>query len=921
MADSPAPALKVLRRADYAPVPWTTRRVALDFDIREGATRVKATLRFERNAARQPVDGPVVLNRGHGVELAAIALDGAPLAAHALTDKTLTFDVPAAAAAAGAFELSVETLIVPEKNTALEGLYRSSGTYCTQCEAEGFRSITFFQDRPDVMAVWSVRVEADKEACPVLLSNGNLVASGAAPGDAARHFAVYEDPWPKPCYLFALVAGDLAETRDAFRTRSGRDVSLRIYTAARDAAKTGWAMESLKKAMKWDEDTFGLEYDLDLFNIVAVADFNMGAMENKSLNVFNSRLVLASTRTASDLDFGRIEGVVAHEYFHNYTGNRVTCQDWFQLTLKEGLTVFRDQSFSADMNSRPLKRIEDVLRLRQSQFSEDAGPTAHPVRPDEVGKMDNFYTATVYEKGAEIIRLYQTVLGVAGFRKGMDLYFKRHDGSAVSCDDFWAAMHDANEGHAGQAALPALKRWYSQAGTPELTVTPTYDSAARTLTLACVQRTPPTPGQSDKQPVLVPIAVGLVGADGRDLPLTVDGRAEPSTTAVLCLTQEAQAFVFSDVPAGAVPSVLRDFSAPVRLTVVGQTDAHLTHLLANDSDAFNRYEAGQVLGRNALLAFYDVALAQAAERKPMQGLALPASLVEAFRSLLGDAALDGAIVARSIALPAEVELVDALAARSVGVDPVVVHRVRAWAVASLAARLRPQLEAAMARAEAEIKAAEAATGFSPDFKSAARRALRNRCLHMLSCIEEPEAAAAAPGLVLERFRAATNMTDEVAALGALVELPGAAREEALAAFAAKFADEPLVMLKWLALQAGSPASSSVAGMRALMTHASFAITNPNCCYSLFGPFSSTPAFHAADGSGYAFLGEVVRQLDAVNPQVAARIVSAFSKLGQYDATRRAMMLKELESLATHAGLSENVGEIVSRSIASAKAKA
>jgi aminopeptidase N len=492
----------------------------------------------------------------------------------------------------------------------------------------------------------------------------------------------------------------------------------------------------------------------------------------------------------------------------------------------------------------------------------------------------------------------------------------------VTCDDFWAAMHDANEGHAGQAALPALKRWYSQAGTPEVTVTPTYDSAARTLTLACVQRTPPTPGQANKQPVLVPIAVGLVGADGRDLPLTVDGRAEPSTTAVLCLTQEAQAFVFSDVPAGAVPSVLRGFSAPVRLTVVGQTDAHLTHLLANDSDAFNRYEAGQVLGRNALLAFYDVALAQAAERKPMQGLALPASLVEAFRSLLGDAALDGAIVARSIALPAEVEIVDALAARGVGVDPVVVHRVRAWAVAQLAARLRPQLEAAMARAEAEIAAAEAAGGgFSADFQSAARRALRNRCLHMLSCLDEPEAAAAAPGLVLERYRAATNMTDEVAALGALVELPGAAREDALAAFAGKFADEPLVMLKWLALQAGSPSSASVEGMRALMKHASFAITNPNCCYSLFGPFAGTPAFHAADGSGYSFLGEVVRQLDAVNPQVASRIVSAFSKLGQYDTARRAMMLKELESLAAHPGLSENVGEIVARSIASAKAKA
>ena len=533
-------------------------------------------------------------------------------------------------------------------------------------------------------------------------------------------------------------------------------------------------------------------------------------------------------------------------------------------------------------------------------------------------------TATVYEKGAEIIRIYETVLGVAGFRRGMDLYFKRHDGQAVDCDAFWQAMHDANDGHVGQAALPALKRWYSQAGTPELTVTPTYDAAARTLTLACAQRTPPTAGQAAKLPVLVPIAVGLVGPDGRDLPLTVDGRAEASTTAVLCLTEEARSFVFSDVPAGAVPSVLRGFSAPVRLTVVGQTDAQLTHLLAHDSDSFNRYEAGQVLGRNALLAFYDVALAQtrAGAARPMQGLALPASLVEAFKSLLGDAALDGAIVARSIALPAEVEIVDALAAKGAGADPVVVHAVREWAVAQLAERLRPQLEAAMARAEAEIAVAEAASGgYSPDFASVARRALRNRCLYMLSRLEAPAAAAAAPALVLERFKAAKNMTDEVAALGALVELPGAARDEALAAFAAKFADEPLVMLKWLALQAGSPATASVAGVRALMQHASFAMTNPNCCYSLFGPFAGTPAFHAADGSGYAFLGEVVRQLDAINPQVGSRIVAAFAKLGQYDEARRALMLRELEGLAAHAGLSENVGEIVQRSIASAKAAA
>ena len=905
---SAAPALKVLRRADYAPVPWTTTAVDLDFSIREGATRVTAVLSFARNA-RQPADGPVALHRGHDVALAGIALDGAPLEGYALDEKFLTFAVPAAAAAAGKFELRVVTDIVPEANTRLEGLYRSTGTYCTQCEAEGFRSITFFQDRPDVMAKWSVRVEADEAACPVLLSNGNLTASGKS-AEAGRHWATYVDPFPKPCYLFALVAGNLAKTEDSFTTASGRRVALCIYTAARDADKVGWAMASLQRAMKWDEVTFGLEYDLDLFNIVAVADFNMGAMENKSLNIFNSRLVLASTKTASDLDFNRIEGVVAHEYFHNWTGDRVTCQDWFQLTLKEGLTVFRDQSFTADLNSRPIKRIEDVMRLRQAQFPEDAGPTAHAVRPDEVGKMDNFYTATVYEKGAEVVRIYETVLGVAGFRKGMDLYFKRHDGFAVSCEDFWQAMHDANEGHVGQAALPALKRWYSQAGTPELTVRPAYDAQAQTLTLACEQRTPPTPGQDAKLPVLIPIAVGLVAPGGGDLALTVDGRAEPSRTAVLCLTEERRSFVFSGVPAGAVPSILRNFSAPVRLTVEGQTDADLTHLLAHDSDAFNRYEAGQVLARRTLLAAYDAALAAGGS---VAGLALPAPLVAAFGSLLGDASLDGAIVARSVQLPAEVELVDAIANRAggAGADPVLVHAVRDRAVELLATPLRAQLEATMARVEAEIEAAERASGgFSADFKSAARRALRNRCLQLLTCVPGADAAPA-----LARFRGASNMTDQVAALGALVEMPGAARDEALAAFAAQFADEPLVMLKWLALQSASPGSASVAALRALEGHASFAVTNPNCCYSLYGPFCSTPAFHALDGSGYAFLAEAVRRLDGINAQVASRIVGALSKLGSYDARRRALMRKELEGIAAHPGLSENVGEIVARSLA------
>ena len=904
-----ASALKVLRRCDYAPVPWTTTFVDLSFDIRAGKTRVASRLAFARNQA-QPSDGPVVLNRGHGVSLVSIALDGVPLAGYELSEKELTFVVPAGLSA---FALEVVTDIVPEANTALEGLYHSGSTYCTQCEAEGFRSITFFLDRPDVMATWTVRVEADKALCPVLLSNGNRVDAGDAE-ERGRHFAIYHDPWPKPCYLFALVAGDLAMTKDSFTTMSRKEVALCIYTAAKDSDKVAWAMASLKRAMKWDEVTFGLEYDLDLFNIVAVDSFNMGAMENKSLNVYNSRLVLASTRTATDIDYGRIEGVIAHEYFHNWTGNRVTCRDWFQLTLKEGLTVFRDQSFSADMNSRPIKRIEDVVRLRTSQFAEDAGPTAHPIRPEEVGKMDNFYTATVYEKGAEVIRIYETVLSVAGFRAGMDLYFKRHDGEAVSCEHFWQAMHDANPAHPRQHTLHTLRRWYEQAGTPELTVTPSYDAAARTLTLVCSQRTPPTAGQASKVPVLIPIALGLVGADGKDLPLVIDGVAETSTTAVLCLVEERRSFVVSGVPAGAVPSVLRGFSAPVRLTVTAQTDNDLAHLLAHDSDAFNRYEAGQVLARNALLALYDAASCSTAQ-PATAGLALPAALVAAFRSVLSDASLDGAIMARTISLPAEVELVDAIANRvgGLGADPVLIHEVRDFAVRALATQLRPLLEATIARVDCEILEAELASGgFSPDFVSAARRALRNKCFAYIAALAGPAEAAAS----LTRFHNATNQTDKIAALAALIDVPGAERNEALAAFAAEFADEPLVLLKWFALQAAASGAGTTEAVRGLMGHASFDITNPNCCYSLFGPFSSTPAFHAANGSGYAFLASVVRQLDAVNPQVGARIVAAFSKLGQYDARRRKLMHVELTGLAAHKGLSENVAEIVARSLAS-----
>ena len=637
-------------------------------------------------------------------------------------------------------------------------------------------------------------------------------------------------------------------------------------------------------------------------------------MENKSLNIFNSRLILASPKTASDLDFNRIEGVVAHEYFHNYTGNRVTCRDWFQLTLKEGLTVYRDQTFTADTNSKPIKRLEDVSSLRMHQFSEDAGPTAHSIRPDEVGKMDNFYSSSVYNKGAEVVRLYEQVLGVSGFRKGMDLYFKRHDGQAVTCDDFWQAMHDANPDRPqGQKALKSLLGWYSQAGTPSVTVTPSYNAETQSLTLECKQTTPPTPGQPTKVPVLIPIAVGLVGKDGKDLPLTINGVQEPTTTAVLLLTEAVQSFVFTNVSAGAVPSILRNFSAPVRLTVVGQTDDDLTHLLAHDSDPFNRYEAGQVLARNTLLTLYDSALAAAGST---DGLSVPSSLIGALKNVLTDASLDGSFIARSISLPQEVELVDAIANRKdgQGADPVLVRSVRDLAVRTIATALQKQLEAAITRADEEIAEAEKISGgYSPDFKSVARRALKNKAIAYLSTLKLPEITSS----ILSRFKASKNMTDQIATLAALIDLPGAERDEALTSFADQFKDEPLVLLKWFSLQAMASGTQTTEVVKKLKAHPSFVITTPNYCYSLFGAFSSsTESFHNIDGSGYKFLAEVILELDAINPQVASRIVAAFSKLGLYDATRRALMRKELEFIAAHKGLSENVGEIVSRSLSS-----
>ncbi|XP_022158452.1 puromycin-sensitive aminopeptidase [Momordica charantia] len=813
----------------------------------------------------------------------------------------------------GSFTLEIVNEICPQNNTSLEGLYKSTGNFCTQCEAEGFRKITFYQDRPDIMAKYSCRIEADKSLYPVLLSNGNLVEQGNLEG--GRHYALWEDPFKKPCYLFALVAGNLVSRDDIFITRSGRKIALRIWTPVEDFPKTMHAMYSLEAAMKWDEAVFGLEYDLDLFNIVAVPDFNMGAMENKSLNIFNSKLVLASPETATDADYAAILGVIGHEYFHNWTGNRVTCRDWFQLSLKEGLTVFRDQEFSSDMGSRAVKRIADVSRLRNYQFPQDAGPMAHPVRPHSYIKMDNFYTGkfhslwvsdmdvcqlehavTVYEKGAEVVRMYKTLLGSQGFRKGMDLYFKRHDGQAVTCEDFYAAMRDANDADFANFLL-----WYSQAGTPQIKVTSSYNSNGRTFTLKFRQDIPPTPGQPVKEPMLIPVSLGLLDSSGNNLPLSSiyhDGvlqstADQPVYSTVLRLTKKEEEFVFTDIPERPVPSLFRGYSAPVRLET-DLNDDDLFFLLAHDSDEFNRWEAGQVLARKLMLQL----VADHQQNKP---LVLNSKFVEGLRSILSDSSLDKEFIAKAITLPGEGEIMDMMEVA----DPDAVHVVRTF--------IRKQLASAL---KAEFLTAVEKNSSSEEYvfnhPEMARRALKNTALAYLALVEDAEIT----NLVLHEYKNASNMTDQFAALAAIAQKPGETRDEILADFYTKWQHDFLVVNKWFALQATSDIPGNIKNVQKLLNHPGFDLRNPNKVYSLIGGFcGSIVNFHAKDGSGYKFLGEIVMQLDKINPQVASRMVSAFSRWRRYDENRQNLAKAQLEKILSANGLSENVFEIASKSLA------
>ncbi|MDA1266792.1 MAG: aminopeptidase N, partial [Planctomycetota bacterium] len=792
------------------------KTIDLRFELDPEATLVTAEMAIERV---EDADAPLELD-GEALELITIEVDGAPLdpASYTLADEKLTITgLPSRC------RLRTQVRVAPERNTALSGLYRSSGNYCTQCEAQGFRRITFFPDRPDVMARYTTEIIASKDDCPVMLSNGNRIEQEDL-GDG-RHRVRWEDPHVKPSYLFALVAGNLVCERGSFTTMSGREVALEIWVESQDANKCEHALRSLQRSMKWDEEVFGLEYDLDLYMIVAVGDFNMGAMENKGLNIFNSKFVLARPDTATDADYEHIEGVIGHEYFHNWTGNRVTCRDWFQLTLKEGLTVYRDQRFTADMTSAPVKRIDDVMGLRRAQLPEDAGPMAHPIRPESYVAMDNFYTATVYEKGAQVIRMYETLLGREGFRKGMDLYFERHDGAAVTCDDFRAAMADANG-----ADLEQFERWYRQAGTPKVTVATAWDAGTFTLTLT--QSCPSGQDADAYQPLQIPVRTGLVGADGSDQPLRIAGERDAPTERVLLLTAMQQTWAFEGLDAEPVPSLLRDYSAPVIVENPRSLET-LAFLLASDSDAFQRWDAGQEMFAKVI---FDGCAALAGGGEPE----LPQVVVDAFRSVLLDPDIDGSIRALTLSLPDENELAN----RMEVVQPEALHDSREALARGLALALHKEL--------GEVyRACEPGGPYQAAKADIDRRRTRAMTLGYLSRLGSPEVIARAS----RQFADADNMTDAEAALACLCHIDDEARDEALARFYDQWKGEPLVLDKWFTIQAASTLHGAAQRVRKLMQHPDFTLENPNRARSLVGIFAmrNHSGFHATGGEGYRIL--------------------------------------------------------------------
>jgi aminopeptidase N len=882
----------LIRLEDYTAPAYWIKTVDLTFDLDPAKTLVINRMQVVPN--EQHAGAPLVLD-GEDITLTRAMVNGEPVSFRIEGTQLVLENMPQQP-----FSLEIRSTCAPEKNTQLSGLYTSSGGFFTQCEAQGFRRITYFLDRPDVMATYKVTLKGDKRKFPALLSNGNLIEEGEL--DGGRHFAVWEDPHPKPCYLFALVAADLVRREQKIRTRAGKDHLLQIYVRAGDLDKTEHAMNSLVASIIWDELRFGLPLDLERFMIVAVSDFNMGAMENKGLNIFNTKFVLANPATATDVDFANVESVVAHEYFHNWTGNRVTCRDWFQLSLKEGLTVFRDQQFSMDMagsaSARAVKRIEDVRTLRQMQFSEDAGPMAHPVRPDSYMAIDNFYTATVYEKGAEVVRMMHTLVGEAGFAQGMALYFKRHDGQAVTCDDFAQAMADANPDSPLAQQLEAFKRWYSQSGTPRVEAKGTFDVQANTYTLQLRQHCPSTPGQASKLPFVIPVAVGLLSASGEALPLQLAGREHaPCHNIVLVLSEAEQSYVFNNVTAEPVPSLLRGFSAPVVLNAELSDEALFT-LLKHDSDPFNAWEAAQQLAVRRMLAAVNAA---------EQAAALDEPFIDALRTVLRHPTLDAAFKELVLTLPSEAYVAEQLAV----VDPQRIHQVREAMKLQLALSLRDDWLWA-------YEQHHRLGAYSPDAVSMGRRALANLALAMLCLGSVQQGDVVWPGKAFQRFKDANNMTDRFGALAALVNSHAELADDALSRFHALFKNEPLVIDKWFALQATAPEKEGrvFARVKTLMQHPDFTLRTPNRARSLlFALCQMNPAaFHRADAAGYVFWAERVIEVDAMNPQMAARLARAMDHWRRLAEPYRTAAREAISRVAAKADLSDDVKEIITRAL-------
>jgi len=939
MKENEAP--KAIKREDYEPLAFCVTRVELDFQLDSNATVVTSELALERStySIENAVTPSEIFLDGVELELLEISCNNQPLekSSYRQTDSGLFLG---GAVSRALFEssasgdqpvllLKVVTRINPAANLALEGLYQSSGNFCTQCEAQGFRKITFYPDRPDNLAVFTVTLHADKNDYPVLLANGNLVAEGQA--ENGKHWARWEDPFPKPSYLFALVAGKLEHVSDTFVTASGRSIDLRIYVEAHNLEQVDYAMDALKRSMRWDEEVYGFEYDLDIFMIVAVDDFNMGAMENKGLNIFNSKFVLAKPETATDTDILGVESVVAHEYFHNWTGNRITCRDWFQLSLKEGLTVFRDQEFSSDQNSRSVKRIADVRLLRSRQFPEDSGPMAHPIRPDSYIEINNFYTLTVYEKGAEVIRMIHTLLGADAFRKGIDLYVERHDGEATTCENFVVAMEDASGRDLNQ-----FRRWYWQAGTPVLKLSMEYDATAKTCQLTVEQSCPATPGQESKQPFHIPLRLGLLSPDGEPMALSLSAESSaqgegpdavaavvgtrPDTEVVIEVTEANQNFVFDNIAAQPLPSLLREFSAPVKLEY-NYADQDLALLISRDTDMFNRWDASQRLfGRIVDIALESLPEEASLDTSESEGAAIIIDelvgklsthpsvevFVRSFRECLDEPGLDPALKAEIFGFP-QIDNLGEL------------HKVIEVDRLSLARRsvlrvLVGNLYQALLDQYGNLQSGQGAS-HTVDANTIGHRSFKNTCLQLLSLGSPDEWL----DLVVKQYESASNMTDRAASLSALcnAEITDASeRERCLADFYRRYENEKLVIDKWFALQAMSARSSVVESVQALQSHSAYNLLNPNRVRSLMGVFSASnmQGFHRRDGLGYRLLADTVGELDSHNPQVSARLVSAFSRWRRFDNHRQQLMKSELEAIRARKNLSPDVFEIVSKSL-------